>query len=287
MQNLITLRPSNLLVSMTQTAGNNVIFAPPEASTGLINYDFMVSNSAVRDSSGATVYEGPDMSAALNWAVSHADSVIYVPAGIYKLPDRVTAFANGTTLFGDGPNETVFHFVINQKTNGTAYWWFGFQPKDVSNIILGNFGITGDGCICFDTTTGMTKNNLVQDVTIQDTSDLQITSYGSFVSDNCLADGYKFIRCIAQGTGGDGFDLWGKSLSNALTVGGTNQNTYFEDCKALYCGVAARFWDWIPAMISASVAEPRMYFSYAVRPLTIGKAASISKIRGRILIHVM
>jgi fibronectin type 3 domain-containing protein len=208
-------------------------------------YDYLVSSSSVKNPSGVVVYTGSNMSAALNWAVSHSNTVTYVPAGTYVLPYRVTGFASGVTLFGDGQDKTIFNFVWDHTGRGAdqyaAKWFFGFQPTNVNNIVLKQFGITGDGSICFDTTTGKTSNNLVQDVTISNTSDIQLTSFGSWVSSGAIADGYKFIRCIAYNTGGDGFDIWGRG---GYVSGGMHTNVYFEDCKALWCGYSSRYWDW-------------------------------------------
>jgi hypothetical protein len=187
------------------------------------------------------------MSGALSWALSHPNTVTYVPTGNYTLSYRVNGFANGTTLIGNGKSNTKFHFIWDYtgRTDAQygANWFFGFQPTDVSNITLKQFSITGDGCISFNTSTINTHDNLIEDVTVENTSNIQITSFGSWVGSGLIADGYQFIRCTAYNTGGDGFDIWGRG---GYVNGGLHTNVYFDGCKAIKCGYSCRFWDWIP-----------------------------------------
>jgi fibronectin type 3 domain-containing protein len=210
-------------------------------------YDYLVSSNLVKDSSGATVYTGSDMSAALNWAVSHSNKLTYVPTGTYTLTNRVNAFASGVTLYGDGPKKTIFDFVWDHTgrtdTQFSANWYFGIQPSNVNNVVLKQFGITGDGCIIFDTTTGTTSNNLVQDVTIRNTSNVQyFAGFGSIISNGCTADRYKFVRCVADHTGSSGFALIGRAAeADVMALSGTYTNLAFEQCNATYCGKTERF----------------------------------------------
>ena len=59
------------------------------------SYTYKVSNSQVLTSTGSVAYTGSSFTTALNWAVSHANSVTYVPAGTYTLTSNIN-FAAGT-----------------------------------------------------------------------------------------------------------------------------------------------------------------------------------------------
>jgi hypothetical protein len=238
---LVFILICSLFLSLIPIIEPGVQSAPPF-------YDYLVSSDIVKDREGTTVYEAGNMSGALNWALAHSNTTTYVPAGNFTLRDRVTGFANGVTLMGDGTNNTIFNFVWGHSGRsddeyGGGKWFFGFQSSDVSNVTLKQFSITGDGCILFNTSKCSTFNNLVQDVTIKNTTNIQITSFGSWVSSGLVADGYRFIRCIADHTGGDGFDIWGRGDS---VNSGMHRNVHFEDCKAVWCGYIVRYWDWTP-----------------------------------------
>lgn len=213
-----------------------------------VTYDYLVSSDLVRDHEGITVYEGENISDALSWALSHPFTTTYVPEGHYYLPYRVTGFSNGSRLVGAGIGNTAFDFKWNRigRTDaeyGGGKWFFGFQPTDVSNVTLESFTISGDGCICFNTSRANTFNNSVRDVCVENTSNIQITSFGSWVSSGHVADGYRFERCVANHTGGDGFDIWGRG---GPADRGTHTNISFVDCKATWCGYDVRYWDWTP-----------------------------------------
>lgn len=202
----------------------------------------------MKNQAGISVYTGTDLASALKWATSQAGKTTYVPSGTYTISGTdsvcINTIASGVTLIGDGPAATIFNFVW---TGGVAHsfeikgWVFGFKGTNVNDVTLKNFGITGDGAILFHTTTGTTSNNKCENVTVFDTGNHNIAAFYALVSPNCIADSYKFYRCIAYNTGGDGFDMWGDTsgVSNNYC-----QNFYYEDCKALYCGYSTHRWDW-------------------------------------------
>jgi len=66
-----------------------------------------------------------------HWAVSHANSVTYVPAGTYSLTSNIN-FAAGTSMFGDG-DTTIF------TSSGVC----SLRVTDVSNVALSSFMMTG------------------------------------------------------------------------------------------------------------------------------------------------
>ncbi len=80
---------------------------------------------------GKIVYTGTSFTTALNWALSNANKVTYVPAGTYTLAAHVY-FGQGTTLYGDG-DSTVF-------TSTSSHY---FYINGVSSVTLSSFKFTG------------------------------------------------------------------------------------------------------------------------------------------------
>lgn len=212
------------------------------------SYDYIVSSNVVKDASGATVYTGSNFAAAIGWAVGQANKVVYVPSGTYYLSISISQFASGVTLMGDGPGHTEFNFALGSTSTG--FFTLGFKLTNVNNVVLKQFGMTGNAAIAFYTTSGTTTNNLVQDVTIHDTPGAQLTTFGVIVGNGLIASNYQFVRCIAYNIGGDGFDLWGMEPSYDSSVvkanGGWIRGAYFEDCRSMWAGYSGRYWDWTP-----------------------------------------
>lgn len=229
---------SSVYLSSSASAAWTAV-APPTPTT-TPTHDYSVSSSVVKTSSGATAYTGSTFTAALNWACTQANKAVYVPAGQYYLSSNIN-FASGVTLVGDGPTATVFTFTDTTIDN-SDYSDASFHPVNVDNVVLKQFGITGEGCIWFSVTSGTHGNNKVEDVWVYDTNNLQVNAFGSWVSTGATVSGMQFIRCIAYNVGGNGFALMGNFPWN--NQHGTQKNIYFEDCKALYCGYTTTIWDW-------------------------------------------
>lgn len=214
------------------------------------NYDYIVSSNLVKDAFGATVYSSSDLATALKWATSQPGKTIYVPAGIYTitgLDDKcIKPFADGVTLYGDGSDKTIFRFVWtgsfqDHRNTDTYRWSFGLRVEDHSGVTIKQLGVTGDGSVAFRTNFGTTSNNKVEDVMVFDTSHHNMGAFGVFVADGAIANDYRFYRCTAYNSGGDGFDLMGHSTT---TSGGFINRPYFEECKALYSGYSNHRWNW-------------------------------------------
>jgi parallel beta-helix repeat protein len=257
MNNLFTNCSTSISGLATQyTASNN----PTTGSKPAYDYR-IISNYNVYDWLGALVYTGADMGTSLSWALGttgHDYKVTYVPAGTYIVTSSVTSFVNGVTLMGAGKDSTIFDFRWTRpavsRTGLNLTTFFGFHPTDKNHLTFKNFGITRDGSIVFDTTMTAQNslNNRVMDVDIRNTTNVQLSSFGSFVANGtsntvpCVAQGYEFKRCAAYMVGGNGFDLWSREWDPATDVdrGGMNLYTYYERCSADYCGLATCNWNW-------------------------------------------
>jgi PKD repeat protein len=223
------------------------VIMPSPIVSATPTYDYLVAGSLVKDPGGSTVYTGSNMSDALNWALSDDNTVTYVPAGTYDITQRVTGFADGVTLIGDGIHNTTFNFTWSPSNTSRTVaefsdnWFFGFCPTDVSGVTLKDFTIIGDGCIYFNTSTVDTYSNLVYGVSVENTSSTQITSIGSWVSAGHTSYGFTVYDCYTYNTGGDGFDIWGRG---GYTSGGMHRSVTFYHCEAYYAGYTERYWDW-------------------------------------------
>lgn len=220
------------------------VVVPPTA------YDYMVSSNIVKSSFGATVYTASTFGDALKWATSQAGKTTYVPAGRYTITGLdsqcIKPFADGVTLYGDGPDKTVLDFVWtgtfqDHRNTDTDYWNFGLRVVDHSGVTIKQLGITGDGSIAFRTNSGTSSNNRVEDVRVFDTSHHNMGAFGVSVADGTSANDYKFYRCVAYNVGGDGFDLMGDSTT---TSAGYINRPYYEDCKSFYAGYSYHRWNW-------------------------------------------
>jgi len=217
-----------------------------------VGYDYKVASNVVLNATGGTAYTGTNFAEALKWATSQANKVVYVPTGTYAISGLdeacITPFASGVTLYGDGPDSTIFDFeytgtFMSHADQNEYGWTFGLQGVNVSNVTIKQLGITGDGNVAFLTKTGTTSNNVVEDVTVFDTSHHNMGAFRVCPAVNTVANDYSFIRCTADNSGGDGFDIMGEYGSDRSTWGKVYR-TYFEDCTALYCGYSSHRWNW-------------------------------------------
>lgn len=244
---------------------SNEVGATPQASHVPLTYTYLVASSTVKDASGSPVYTAPSgyFGDALNWAVSHANATVYVPAGHYTITtsektydntaiNRINLFASGATLFGDGPNSTVFTFApVDYMTNTNDEQTF--TPINVDNVTLESFGITGCGSIRFWVSSGTHGGGLVEDVTISNTLAIEtyadhytmnaINAFSTVVSNGATVNGMQFIRCTAFNVASNGFGIYGQ-FGQARPPTGVQRNILFEDCKAEYCGYTNDVWDW-------------------------------------------
>ncbi len=194
----------------------------PDQASASGTYDYKVSSNVVLDSSGRTVYTGTSFTVALNWALSHANTVTYVPAGTYALTAHVY-FGTGTTLIGDG-DSTLF----------TATSSHFFYINGVSHVTLSSFKFTGHlqiygykaGGTCGDWTFTDIHATLL-------TGDME-AGFWMYVGENGIIDGIEFTHCSVTYSQTYGFLLFGDD--NAYVGNSLIKNVFFTDCEASHNG---------------------------------------------------
>lgn len=221
--------------------------APSSGST--TGYNYIISGTQVKTSSGTVAYQGSSFTAALKWAASQAGKITYIPAGTYDVTSYVEV-ATGVTIYGAGPGTTgtVLHFTTGTQETMCL--------TGVDNVVLKQFRLTGSGNICIRSpTTAVAGKSSMGNILIQD-----VTIYGTSVSSGYLGggfwtyarptmniDGLKFIRCQALYVNSFGFCIQGNDVWNGVdtmqTLRAKNvwvRNIYMEDCVADHCGVNGR-----------------------------------------------
>ena len=185
-------------------------------------YNYKVSSNVVRNSAGSSVYTGASFTTALNWALSHVNTVTYVPAGTYSLTAHVY-FGAGTTLIGDG-DSTLF------KASSSHF----FYINGVSHVTLSSFKFTGHlqiygykaGGTCGDWKfTNIHATALTGDM---------LAGFWMYVGTNGIIDGITFTHCSVTYSQTYGFLLFGND--NAYSGNSLIKNVYFTDCEASHNG---------------------------------------------------
>ena len=192
-------------------------------------YDYKVSSSSVLNSQGTTVYTGASFTAALGWAVYHANTKTWVPAGSYTLTGNVL-FATGTTLFGDG-DTTSF-----TATSAAAF----YIPN--SGVSLANFKTTGHVYVIAYADTSVTLNTLsLTNIHAVDTSvDLE-AAFELYTGNSATINGVTFSGCSVTNSGCYGFVLVGSGHTNGNLI----ENVAFTNCQAIDCGRNSQDNDWV------------------------------------------
>ena len=197
------------------------------------SYTYKVSGSQVLSSTSSVAYTGSSFTAALNWAVSHANSVTYVPAGTYTLTSNIN-FAAGTSMFGDG-DTTIF------TSSGVC----SLRITDVSNVALSSFMMTGSVRVSVWADSSVTMSNF-SFTNINGKSLAAGIDYGFwvFAGSNAVINGVVFTSCAITNSACYGFCLNGAGQG----MGPYNElieNVQFTNCKAINCGVTSRCNDWV------------------------------------------
>jgi fibronectin type 3 domain-containing protein len=209
-----------VFVIMGLTLSTFPIMANDASAAG--TYDYKVSSNAVLDSGGTTVYTGATFTAALNWAVNHANTRTYVPAGTYALTTHVY-FASGTTLFGDG-----------DATTFTATSAHNFYLNGVSDVTLSSFKFTGHLQVY-----GYKAGGTCGDWTFTDihatalTGDME-AGFWMYVGSGGIIDGITFTSCTVTYSQTYGFLLFGDDTG--YTGNSLIKNVNFVDCEASHNG---------------------------------------------------
>lgn len=199
-------------------------------------YDYRVSSNIVEDSEGATVYTSLSFTSALNWALSHTNAVVYVPAGTYTLSGHVY-FAPGATLCGAG-DSTIFTATV--PTSHAIPSSYSLYINGVSHVTMANFKLTGYTNIYGYKAAGSAGDWTFINIHASGIDPHVEAAFWMKTGDNGTIDGLIFSGCTVSNSGCYGFLLYGTGYGH----GGMIQNVYFVNCQAMACGITARVNAW-------------------------------------------
>lgn len=192
-----------------------------QSATAISGYTYKVSSSQVLTATGSVAYTGSSFTAALNWALSHANTVTYVPSGTYTLTTYVHPAA-GTTLYGDG-DSTVF------TSTSTAN---KFNIEGVNGVTMSSFKMTGSVMLVVVADVGQTISGItLNDIHEAGGSALPIVFY--LYCNSGTISGITYNRCTVTGAPGYGWmaDGTGSGVSKNLVT-----NWVLNNCAATDCG---------------------------------------------------
>ena len=228
------------VVLVSQFAGIGAVSA-----TG--SYDYKVSSSQVLNSAGSSVYTGSSFTTALNWAVGHANTVTYVPAGTYTLTANVY-FAAGTTLFGDG-NATVF----------TSSSVCSLDVIDVSNVAMSSFQFTGSVRVVVWADSGQTISNFdFANVNGNAVNSAPAYAFWVYSGSNAIIDGITYTDCSVRSSGTYGWCMNGAG-SGMGPYNNLIENVQWTGCQAIGCGQVTHCNDWVPGFDLAEMTNVRNF----------------------------
>lgn len=208
-------------------------------------YDYIVSNSGVKNAAGSTVYSGSTFTAALAWSVAQPGKITYVPAGTYAITKNL-APATGSTLMGDGPSSTIFDFTGGSGSDAIVINWNG--NAGTKDVTLKGFKITGNGWITMGVVDGSTVGNYTFiDITIENTPSYHPYAIGTWVQSKSVIDGISMTRVVINRANTYGISFQGEGIYDFSTRNSGNwvKNIVLDSCVVSYCGVNGRVNDWV------------------------------------------
>lgn len=198
-------------------------------------FDFEVYDERVFGSDGATVvHTAADFTEALIWAVAHANTITYVPAGLYS-PTASIWVAPGSKLYGYGDGVSGTEFTSTLLCSIGAY--------DPAGQTLEKFRVSG---LVYTFAYAENDSGTVSFIDITSDNFLDKTTIGGafwvYPSETKTIDGVTFTRCNALNSNTYGF-LLGTGADPCANT--TIKNVTFTDCTAVDCGRYDRQHDWI------------------------------------------
>ena len=195
-------------------------------------YDYKVSSNVVLTSTGSTAYTGASFTAALAWAVSHANTITYVPAGTYTITGNVY-LAAGATLYGDGKTSTIF-----TAPSGRYY----IAAKNVSNVTMHDFGVKGHILLGYFADANVIATNfMMQNIAATNTITNKFNGeFQVYLQSGSTLTGVTFRGCSVSHTDAYGFLLNGYS-TNGIGTSHIN-NVVIDSCSADHCGDGTDPW---------------------------------------------
>ena len=207
-----------------------MLFGSVQVASASSSFTYNVSSSQVLSADGTVVYTGTSFTIALDWAVSHPNTITYIPAGHYNITGEVD-ISGGVTIYGDGPAKTVLTGIKGAFTPMMIY--------NASNVNINNIGISGHLNIDCYVETGSRQSNIdIHDVIADNiTSDQYSGAFYVYLGDNARLDGITFTRCNVTNSNTFGFCIDGSGPSKGSLV----NDLVFDSCTAYRCGLAGGF----------------------------------------------